>query len=75
MYNNDLAGRTLLAYSHNVESLSEKSIFYYDFGDSWEFDIELLKVYDHSGDFVPPHVIEGNGLGFIEDIGELLYYL
>lgn len=69
IYKDDFTGRNLSAFHHNVENLGVKSNFYYDFGDSWEFDIELLKVYDHSGDIVPPHVIEGNGLGFIEDIG------
>lgn len=69
VYNDGFSKDVLSAFDHGITELNEKSILYYDFGDGWEFDIELIRVYDQSGDIVHPQVIEGNGLGIIEDIG------
>lgn len=69
IYEDGYSKDVLSAFDHGITELNEKSILYYDFGDSWEFDIELIRVYDQSDDFGHPEVTEGNGLGIIEDIG------
>lgn len=69
IYNDGYSKDALSAFEHTITELNKKSDFYYDFGDGWEFGIELIKIYDHSGDIIHPQVIEGNGLGFIEDCG------
>ena len=42
--------------------------FVYDFGDNWEFKLKLEKTDIQSADR-KPHVLEGEGLGIIEDCG------
>jgi len=69
IYNADSLGQALSAYDYTVDELVKDSNFYYDYGDGWEFGIELIRIYQPSEIINNPLVIEGNGLGIIEDIG------
>lgn len=63
------AAETLLKNILNLKG--ERINFTYDFGDNWEVDVSLEKVYqdDTSTASVYPRVLEGAGFGIIEDSG------
>ena len=56
---------------NTINLVGERIHFTYDFGDSWEVEIKLEKVYND--DTTPalefPRVLEGSGFGIIEDCG------
>lgn len=53
-----------------LEKEGDEATFLYDFGDEWEFDIKLKKIIqDQVYEEVSPWVLDGSGLGIIEDCG------
>lgn len=52
------------------EKVGDEAAFLYDFGDGWQFDIRLQEIIeDQVYEEVSPWVLEGSGLGIIEDCG------
>lgn len=53
-----------------LKTVGDEATFLYDFGDGWEFDIKLQEIIkDQVYEEVSPWVLEGSGLGIIEDCG------
>lgn len=53
-----------------VSEVGDVMNFTYDFGDSWLFSLKLKNIYrDEDHTLAAPSVIEGKGLGIIEDCG------
>lgn len=46
----------------------DKLILHYDYGDSWEFEVTVKKVFNKPGNLIP-RVSMAHGYGIIEDIG------
>lgn len=47
----------------------DKLLLSYDYGDSWEFEVNIKKIDASQKQPKYPHIISGKGLGIIEDIG------
>ncbi len=47
----------------------DKLILSYDYGDGWEFGVNIKKVYNSVLAPKQPHILSGKGLGIIDDIG------
>ena len=50
-------------------NVGDKLLLSYDYGDGWEFEVNIKKIYDTKEPPKYPHVISGKGLGIIDDIG------
>lgn len=62
---------TSISLNKIIDLVGQKIIFTYDFGDSWEISINLEEIIKNSECPIKkiPSVIEGKGLGIIEDCG------
>lgn len=47
----------------------EKLLLSYDYGDGWEFEVNIKKIDDTKEPSKYPYIISGKGLGIIDDIG------
>lgn len=50
-------------------NVGDKFLLSYDYGDGWEFEVNIKKIHDTIVQSKDPQIISGNGLGIIDDIG------
>lgn len=53
----------------SVLNEGDKLLLTYDYGDNWEFEVNVKKVFYEENQPVYPQIISGKGLGIIENIG------
>ena len=52
-------------------NVGDKLLLSYDYGDGWEFEVNIKKIDTTKEPPKYPHIISGKGLGIIDDIGSV----
>mgnify|MGYP001188776843 CR=1 FL=1 len=55
--------------NHAISEVGERMELWYDFGDDWFVDIELMNIVETEEESIYPLVLDGKGFGIIEDCG------